>query len=507
MDHAKRGLAAFNKSDFLLAINEYSLALIQHPHSPDYFTSRSKAYSRLKNPPGPDYHAALWDAEFAVKLAIKRAKREQISAAQFRRGVALFGLDRWADAGFCFDIVKEMGGENKNEVTIWETKVKNKLKTLEDGDPRATPTVTKVPEVEVGTESQVRIMLREQMGHNKAKWPENELTAPQKEQAVANGAATGNKTEVISQGRNGDAESMPGSEIKVEKETEVDITPVPTPSIVPSKIRHEWYQTADTVAVTLYVKGIPSGKTEVDLHEHSVCTIFLFSYATPTNTILQLSITFPLSTGSDFSFTLDPLFAPIDPTASSFSILSTKIEVILRKQVSSQKWSSLEGTATASTVSATGKDPNGNSPSETTNISRPSKPQSTASSATKPTESVPSYPTSSKTGPKNWDKLATDLTAKKPKTKSKSKQNPVSGENPSTDPTEANDDEEDDGYDSDYASGDPVDSFFKKLYANSDPDTQRAMVKSYYESEGTALSTNWKEVAKGKVEARPPSSD
>jgi len=33
------------------------------------------------------------------------------------------------------------------------------------------------------------------------------------------------------------------------------------------------------------------------------------------------------------------------------------------------------------------------------------------------------------------------------------------------------------------------------------------MVKSYYESEGTALSTNWSEVGKGKVEARPPSDD
>jgi suppressor of G2 allele of SKP1 len=37
-----------------------------------------------------------------------------------------------------------------------------------------------------------------------------------------------------------------------------------------------------------------------------------------------------------------------------------------------------------------------------------------------------------------------------------------------------------------------------------DPDTQRAMMKSYQESNGTVLSTNWKEVGTGEVEMKPP---
>ncbi len=37
--------------------------------------------------------------------------------------------------------------------------------------------------------------------------------------------------------------------------------------------------------------------------------------------------------------------------------------------------------------------------------------------------------------------------------------------------------------------------FFKQLYSDADEDTRRAMMKSYQESGGTALSTNWKEVA------------
>lgn len=60
--------------------------------------------------------------------------------------------------------------------------------------------------------------------------------------------------------------------------------------------------------------------------------------------------------------------------------------------------------------------------------------------------------------------------------------------------------------DSDFGGGDAVDGFFKKLYASADPDTRRAMTKSYVESQGTSLSTNWGEVGKGKVEARPPSN-
>jgi len=47
--------------------------------------------------------------------------------------------------------------------------------------------------------------------------------------------------------------------------------------------------------------------------------------------------------------------------------------------------------------------------------------------------------------------------------------------------------------------------FFQQLYSNADEDTRRAIMKSYSESNGTVLSTNWAEVGKGKVETKPPS--
>jgi len=49
-----------------------------------------------------------------------------------------------------------------------------------------------------------------------------------------------------------------------------------------------------------------------------------------------------------------------------------------------------------------------------------------------------------------------------------------------------------------------LNSFFQKIYGDADEDTKRAMMKSYQESGGTTLSTNWDEVGRAKVEVKPP---
>ncbi len=82
-----------------------------------------------------------------------------------------------------------------------------------------------------------------------------------------------------------------------------------------------------------------------------------------------------------------------------------------------------------------------------------------------PTSAALAYPTSSKHGPKNWDSLG---------------------------------DDEGDDADKD------VNGFFKELYANSTPDQQRAMMKSFTESNGTALSTDWNDVKTHTVKTTPP---
>lgn len=49
-----------------------------------------------------------------------------------------------------------------------------------------------------------------------------------------------------------------------------------------------------------------------------------------------------------------------------------------------------------------------------------------------------------------------------------------------------------------------VNTFFQKIFADADDDTRRAMMKSFQESGGTTLSTNWDEVKKSKAEVKPP---
>ncbi|XP_028785469.1 protein SGT1 homolog [Neltuma alba] len=49
-----------------------------------------------------------------------------------------------------------------------------------------------------------------------------------------------------------------------------------------------------------------------------------------------------------------------------------------------------------------------------------------------------------------------------------------------------------------------LNKFFRDLYQDADDDTRRAMRKSFVESHGTVLSTNWKEVGSKTVEGSPP---
>lgn len=152
--------------------------------------------------------------------------------------------------------------------------------------------------------------------------------------------------------------------------------------------------------------------------------------------------------------------------------MSTKVEVSLRKKQPGRKWAALERTVDEDSVVV-----------PAVSGTHPSSDRSSGN--------APAYPTSSRKGVKDWDKVASSLGEKKGKEKSSSKEG---------------DDAEADSDTSEYG-GDQVDGFFKKLYSNADPDTQRAMVKSFYESEGTALNTNWSEVGKKKVDVHPPSGD
>ena len=214
---AAKGAVFLTDGKYNEAIEQYTLALKSNPESPDYYIKRSTAYQR-KTP--ADHEAALKDAEVAIIAATNRARREQIIQAQLRRAIALFGLERYGDAEFVFGVVKQMSPEEKT-LTIWENKVKNKLKVLEENDARVNCTVEKIPKVQIPV-------------------PQKEENDTGKSSAVKAAAAAKPATTV---------------------------TPQPTP---PSKIKHEWYQSGDKVYFTLLARGVPKDKAAIDIQAQSV---------------------------------------------------------------------------------------------------------------------------------------------------------------------------------------------------------------------------------------------
>lgn len=394
MDAAAKGKQALAESKYQEAIEYYTAALKSAPTSPDYLIQRSTAFQRAKH-----YPSALRDANQAVIHAQKRAKREAIIEAQFRRGCALHSLERYGDAEFVFGIVKRMHEKHKM-ISTWMGRNQLSLDKLSADDERRQCHVKETPTEEEMAESSRSI---EDL---------NTTSAPT---------------------ASGPAPSAPQA------------PPQQTPR---EKIRHEWYQNNDSVFFTLFAKGVPKDKAQIDIQERS------------------LSISFPLASGSDFEFSLDPLCFPVVPEKSIPKIMGTKIEITLSKATPGQKWAALETS-----------DPSAATSASTNNLS--SQPDAVKRAVL--SNKGPSYPTSSKSGPKDWDKVVKDARQ--------------------TDGTDGKSTLEDDD---DYEGGDEANHFFKKLFKDSSPEVQRAMMKSYTESNGTALSTNWDEVSKGKVETVPP---
>jgi suppressor of G2 allele of SKP1 len=210
--------------------------------------------------------------------------------------------------------------------------------------------------------------------------------------------------------------------------------PAPIAQTPADKIRHDWYQNNQNVYLTLLAKGVPQDKAVVEITERS------------------MSISFPVAaSNTTYDFSLDPLYASVNVEKCITRILPSKVEIILAKATPGQKWNALESSEPVAETTAKVDSSNTDSAARAT---------FTASAP-----SGPAYPTSSKSGPKDWDKFGDD-------------------------------DDEDEG--------DATNSFFKKLYKGATPEVQRAMMKSYTESNGTSLSTNWEEVSKGKVETLPP---
>ncbi|XP_048777485.2 protein SGT1 homolog [Ostrea edulis] len=156
-----------------------------------------------------------------------------------------------------------------------------------------------------------------------------------------------------------------------------------------------------------------------------------------------VSVTVKLPGGSEYNLELN-LAHDIIPEKSFSKVMSTKIEIKLRK-FEEMQWKKLEDDGMKDNV-------------------KQFRPEGADLGVSK-------YPTSSHYT-RNWDKLVTDIKQE----------------------------EKDEKLDGDAA----LNQLFQKIYADANEDTKKAMMKSFYESGGTVLSTNWKDVGKEKVEVKPP---
>ncbi|BFG23422.1 hypothetical protein CerSpe_096960 [Prunus speciosa] len=138
------------------------------------------------------------------------------------------------------------------------------------------------------------------------------------------------------------------------------------------------------------------------------------------------------------------LFGKIIPKKCRYEVLSTKVEIRLAK-ADPLHWTSLEFSKDNSVVPRVSVPVIG--------------------------EQRPSYP-SSKPKRVDWDKLEAEV-------KKEEKEEKLDGDA-------------------------ALNKFFQDIYKDADEDTRRAMRKSFVESNGTVLSTNWKEVGNKKVEGSAP---
>nr|ACO12609.1 Suppressor of G2 allele of SKP1 homolog [Lepeophtheirus salmonis] len=154
----------------------------------------------------------------------------------------------------------------------------------------------------------------------------------------------------------------------------------------------------------------------------------------------SFSIRARLPTGKDY-FQEFNLFHPIISEESSYRITSNKVEINLKKAEGAH-WPKLEGSGVDPIASIT---------------------------LSEEVKKIPhSYPTSSG---KDWNKLEKELT--------KEAEDKLDG-------------------------GEELDALFKKIYKDGNDDVRKAMNKSFMESGGTVLSTNWKDIQKEKVDVKPP---
>jgi len=377
----------FRDEDYENSIRKFNEAIALDPASSEYFTKRSFCHHKMDN-----FTESMADAKKAIELDPTNSK------AYFRKGMAAFSLDEFETAKQAFIKAQELAPSSQNKT--WIRKCDAELEDEKDAD---------------GDSSDDMIDIKTPPPPSKPKPttdgpPPLELDEPKTAQVPSQAQV------------HPPPASTPQTNISLQPEQSEPPKPIPIP--ISTNPRHEWYQTNSHVIVTIMIKNVKKEESKIVIEEKNV----------------DIEVKLP-SSGSEYQMhwnLLDNIIVP----ESSYTILSTKIEIKLKKSREG-RWSSLEDTG--GSVQAWD-----------------------AVVDTKKEKGL-TYPSSAKHGSKDWDKVEA------PK-------------------------EDDDKLDGDAA----LNRLFQDIYKGASDDQRRAMLKSFQESGGTVLSTNWDEVGKGEVKGQPP---
>lgn len=448
---AQQGLAAAEARDWDGAITKLSKAL-QSSQNPAWLLARSKALINLRR-----YDEALDDANLAWHTAFARNKRPLMIEANYRRAVAYFRQGKLADADACciyaMRLIKGAPAVEKEDAVAsfkdpetgrWIATAKDAMHEAQTDDINNAKQGGGAAAVAMGgaqapanakewrMASTLRIQILTAMEKLPAEDPARTATvlAKPEEKTLADLSGTVEETKPVATKSATTTTAAPAT----------TQAPAAAKPVVPSDtpLRLQEFQSTTTMSVSIFSKGVDKEKLKVDFQPNSV---YLNSVVYPS--------------GDEKAFQLD-LWGEIDTAASKYTVTPNKVELTLVKKAPG-KWAQLK---------ADGKF---NQPAAP--IATPTATAQASTDEAKPAAAPaagPAYPSSSRTGPKNWDKL----------------------------------DVGEDGKDDD--DGGDINFFFKKMYKGATPEQQRAMMKSFTESNGTSLSTDWNDVKDRTVETVPP---
>ncbi|KAL2162991.1 hypothetical protein VTH06DRAFT_6827 [Thermothelomyces fergusii] len=468
-----KGMEAVQNKDFAGAIPLLDKAL-ESSSSPAWLLARAQAHQQLKN-----YEAALDDAALAYHVAAERGSgnsRKQMIEAQYRRSVLYFKLGRYADADCCArwamflaegrparedDGVEKNVDENGNYTVTYEAAVADTK-----GQPGQENKATWIAGIAGGGEGGSAGTPKTGFENDWKRaytWRSQVLGAMEKLPNDHPGRKVSVKKIPDRPQKKAEkkAEQKPESEADSEDDgmdADASEPAGPAPGSVPDeklKLRVDYYQSNSNVTVSLFVKDAKKDGLDVKMSDSYIQISPLPRAAAPYVKPGDREATSTLILGGR-----------IDPSKSRYSVTPRKIELVLQKETPGVKWGSW-GREEIGPVSEELIPSTSATRPETAPPASVSPPPAAQPSTAATTSGAPAYPTSSRSGPKNWDKLG-----------------------------EAEADDDLDSRDVNY--------FFKQLYKGATPDQQRAMMKSFIESNGTALSTDWNDVKDRKVETVPP---